>query len=452
MTTLTPRLTLASLTALFLVGGLPVSPAGAEVESFPPIKDAGRTAIFAPTGIEADEVKKAKVKLLRRHGAKKRRLRTHKVRDALTNSTTVTVSKRRRRDEAERLIVKLARPAPTTGCEFGAFSGLNLPGPCWRPYSDRSPFNRELPANVRQAPRSAEMAQRVGNYGGGAQIVAGVADSGSDYEHPLFYSQPGDPTYTIHCIEYSGRCEIEGMQVRIPVEARPAGGADHHLAVIDQASGWEYDLYNVQGKPSGEGGQLTIGWGGRTEIGTPDATGLDSNATAAHFGLAAGVIRPAELETGEIDHALVISVKCTNGTSVRPAGTGTGRPCTQLGLPNAGAPPMGSHFYLDMTEAEIAAADVTEWERTIMTAMARYGAFIEDTGADYNGWAIKVESGTSYTAFGQPDPWVELGKKYNLPNFHRNGIGQLYVFDLQDTVDWKREFAVADPCVSAGTC
>ena len=62
------------------------------------------------------------------------------------------------------------------------------------------------------------------------------------------------------------------------------------MAVIDQASGWEYDFWQVESKPAG-GGTISISWGGRTAIGTADADGLGSNATAAHFGLAAGVIR-----------------------------------------------------------------------------------------------------------------------------------------------------------------
>ncbi len=208
---------------------------------------------------------------------------------------------------------------------------------------------------------SDAIANRVGNFGPGPQIVAGVADTGSDYDHPIYFSQPGDPVYTVHCIEYSGSCEIEGMQVGFPADARPAGGPDGHLAVIDQAAGWEYDLYNVDSKPPGGGTIVSAGAAGLRSA--TNALGLDSNATAAHFGLAAGVIRPAELEQGEIDHALAISVKCTNGTSVEPAGTGTGRPCSSIGLSNHNAPPMGSHFFLDMSAQEINAPALPEWRK-----------------------------------------------------------------------------------------
>ena len=106
--------------------------------------------------------------------------------------------------------------------------------------------------------------------------------------------------------------------MRIPDAARPAAGGDGHLAVIDQADGWEYDFWQVQQKPKG-GGTLTVSYGGKTPYGTSNADGLGSNATAANFALSAGIIRPSELEAGKIDHALFMVVECTNGTAVWPA-------------------------------------------------------------------------------------------------------------------------------------
>jgi hypothetical protein len=234
------------------------------------------------------------------------------------------------------------------------------------------------------------------------------------------------------------------MQVRIPSAARPAAGGDGSMGVIDQASGWEYDFWQVQSKPSG-GGTITISWGGRTEIGTATADGLGSNATAAHFGTAAGIIRPEELRAGEIDHALFMVVKCTNGTYVWPAqGPGVGRTCSSMGLSNANAPALGQHFYLNMTDAEIAALAVPAWKKAILTAMAHYGMFVGDTGGD--SWRVKIQSGTSYTSFGRQDPWVRLGRAAGATEY-----GGDYVFDLESGVDWSK-LAVADPCNSRGSC
>jgi hypothetical protein len=338
----------------------------------------------------------------------------------------------------------------STACTFGQFAANSPPGDCWRPYASSSPFNRTLPAAPRQAAGSTAIANRLDGFGPGPQIIAGTSGTGADYDHPIYYSRPSDPSYKVRCVQ-PGACEVDGQRLRIPGAAKPAGGADGHLAVIDQQAGWEYDFYNVRRKPR-RGGKLRVSWGGKTPIGTGVGNGLGSNATAAHFALAAGVIRPAELRAGLIDHALVIAVECTNGRSVYPADSGTGRSCSQIGKSNSNAPPLGSHFYLQMSDAEINALAAPEWRKTILRAMARYGMFVEDTGAEANGWAVLVESGASFTSFGQPDPWVMLGQELGVQSFHRGGVGRVYNFDLQNVVDWGSKLRVADPCVSAGTC
>jgi len=69
-----------------------------------------------------------------------------------------------------------------------------------------------------------------------------------------------------------------------PAAARPAGGFatpgndhDAHMTIVDQQSGWEYDLWNVQSKT---GSTFNFGWGGRTRI---DGNGLGSAGVAAGY-------------------------------------------------------------------------------------------------------------------------------------------------------------------------
>ena len=224
--------------------------------------------------------------------------------------------------------------------------------------------------------------------------IMASADSASDWSHPVYFSQPNDPLYTIHCLEAWGSCEVEGMNVRIPAAARPAAGSDGHLAVVDQETGWEYDFWQARDRAA-DGGALAVSWGGRTEI-TGDGRG--SNATAAHFGLLAGIIRAAEMEAGRIDHALFMTVSCTADRAVYPA-LGLAKTCP---MPTD-APAVGQHLWLDMSSDEIAALDVPDWKKTILRALAQYGGFIGDTGGN-TAFAVQFESGTSYTSFGSVDP------------------------------------------------
>ncbi len=314
-------------------------------------------------------------------------------------------------------------------------------GACWRPYSASSPFNTALAAGTALAPDSAQIVQSwlaTWSSGGSStpRFAVGNADSREDYDHPVYYGQPGDPTYTVHCAESWGRCPVEGMQIHVPGAASPAGGSDGHMAVIDQSSGWEYDFWQVRQKPEG-GGTLTVSWGGRTRI---DGEGLGSPATAANFGLAAGIIRPQELAAGRIDHALFMVVKCTNGRAVWPAASNSGRSCASMGLSDANAPAMGQHFFLDMSEAQIDALAEPAWQRTILRAMARYGLYVGDTGGGF----LKIESGSSYTSFGLTDPWVGIAREAGLSPWHDGSTGKdVYTFDLSKAVDWAGRLKVA---------
>ena len=322
------------------------------------------------------------------------------------------------------------------------FTAGNWPGACWRPYSDASPFNQEIPANPRLHPELRPDRREDDELGQGpSDITAGVADTGSDWSHPLLNAKPTDPVYTVHCTRSWGACEVEGMQVHIPSAARAAGGGDGHMAVIDAAEGWEYDFWQVVSKPAG-GGTVTVNWGGRTRIGTPDADGLGSDATAAHFGLAAGIIRGPEMQAGVIRHAIFMVAKCDSGEKVFPA-EGVGSKCSDGA---ADAPAEGARLQLALNDGEIQALPVPAWKKTILAAMAHYGLFVGDTGG--SPWDIWAESGSSYTSFGAPDPWVSFAKSAGVPE---SGGGRYY-FDVASDVDWASHLRVIDPCVTEQTC
>jgi hypothetical protein len=326
-------------------------------------------------------------------------------------------------------------------CDSSLFWEGRWPPSCWRPYSSASPFNQELPGAPRVAPDSNRLVAQLLAFGPIDDLKAGAADTPDDYSHPVYFSQRGDPVFTLHCYETSwGRCPIEGHRIRIPDAARPAAGGDAHLTVVSRVSGWEYDLYKVQSKPSG-GGTLTFRWGGRTRI---NGNGLGSAATASGFGNLAGIVRATELAAGHIDHALFMIVRCDSGRWVYPA-VKSGRSCSALNLPTEGALPMGARLQLAMSPAEIAALPVSGWEKTILRAMARYGMFVGDTGG--YAWGIQLESGSTYTSFGRPDPLLAFAR-----NAGWRQSGGRYVGRLRDAVDWGRYLRVIAPCVTRRTC
>jgi hypothetical protein len=320
---------------------------------------------------------------------------------------------------------------PNTGWGVGVW-----PTGCWRPYADDSPFNQPLPDQPRLDPRSDQIVARFTEGAGPSDLRAGIADTAGDYQHPTYWSADGDPEFQVTCTEAFGRCEVEGMRVRIPDLARPAAGSDRHLTVVDQDSGWEYDFWKVESKPRG-GGVLRVGFGGRTRI---DGDGLGSDSTAAHFGNLAGIIRAPELERGRIDHALFVIADCDSGRAVYPA-TGLGAPCSN----RTDAPSEGTRLQLDMSDAEIRALRAPRWKRTILRAMARYGMFVGDTGG--SPWDLEFESGSTYTSFRRDDPIEDIARRAGILR-QRDG----YHFELSKGIDWRSRLRVVDPCVSARTC
>jgi hypothetical protein len=340
-------------------------------------------------------------------------------------------------------------PAPSASGWEG-FGVNSWPGASWRPYSASSPFNIGV-GGASVSPQSAQIVARVMQWNLPQNMTLGVSETTEDFAHPVYYAQPTDPTYTLHATAPWGANSLEGMKIPIPSDARPAGGSDGHMTVVTP-DGWEYDFWQVSSKPNG-GGTLSFAWGGRLRI---DGNGLGGDATAADFGLLAGVIRPQEMEAGEINHALFIVLKCTSagisfgfgtkaaasgeggGSYVYPAGKG-GSTCS--GESEAGVPPMGTWFTLALSDEQIAALAVPAWKKTILRALAHYGGFVGDTGG--SGFGVQMESGSSYTSFGETDPWVTFAKKNNLPQWNGH-----YVMNLSEGVAWQQDLRVLAPPTS----
>jgi hypothetical protein len=113
---------------------------------------------------------------------------------------------------------------------------------------------------------------------------------------------------------------------------------------------------------------------------------------------------------------------------------------------------MGARFQLDpsyMTDARLATFPV--WKRAVLRAIRDYGFYLGDS-TDRGLKVFPIESGTSYTSLGLPDPWVRYAKAHRLPSsFDRRIDRNVYEFDLESGVDWHRLRAIA-PCVTSNDC
>ena len=333
--------------------------------------------------------------------------------------------------------------ATHTGGGYGTLGDGVFPSSCWRPYAEESPFNDRLSRTPQvENGSTGTVEQLTSGAPGVSYFVAG--DEAKDWGVAMYYSDASDPVYTVHCTEPWGTCAVEGAQIHLPDGAEPSGvwplpnpnaDYDSHLTVVDQATGWEYDLWNIR---KIENGQITIKWGGKTRV---DGDGLGSDAVAARFGAAAGLIRAEELQEGKIDHALSLTVPCTVGHTW-PASKGA-LECADAGMPTNNALQNGDLLQLKMSDKRI--ATFPRWKSAILKAWKRYGAFVGDTTGSQD-WSLKFESAAGYESEGQTDPLVDLAHDQSLEPVDYNGNGQdEFWFDVAGGVDWKKKLRVVKP-------
>jgi hypothetical protein len=301
-----------------------------------------------------------------------------------------------------------------------------------RPYSDSSPFNTPIPANVQVLPNSSAIVDNSG-LGTTPSPMRVSASPSVDYSHPIYHAKSGDPSYTIKC--RSGG--VNGKVIQIPSGARPTGSSDGHMAVV-QPDGWEYDFWQAT-TPSNGTVSCNIAYRQRYDgpgIVTTDMKRSDSSlggGTAAYFGEAAGLIRANEIAAGVIPHALFVVIRAGSSGTVYPAY----KPSVTS---NSNGPAMGQRFRLNMSDAAIDASCAPGWEKTVAKAMAHYGLYFGDTGGD--GFGLMMESPLTYTAVGQANPWDAIAAQYGIRNDSTYG----YMFRWSNCINYRAAMqAIAPP-------
>ncbi len=340
------------------------------------------------------------------------------------------------------------------GFDLSLFSGSGAAPAGWRPFDENALINKPIIASPTLHANSAAIIAKMVSWGNPRDEYIGAGASAitntSDFNHPLYFGKDTDPLYTIQPTgdAYSGWSQWYGTQIRIPNEARGANGSDAHLSVVDFTNGYVWDFYHfmytdtVHKAPSG-GGNIVAkactrmslagsGWAA-ANIGSEgvitDAAGLSGIA---------GAFRPEEAEAGVIDHALAMVVKSTDGTFVAP-GVGTAGSSDPTN-----APPSGVCIQLNMTNAEIDALGASAHNKMLYKALAKYGAFVRDTGSA--SWSLLSSSSASFFSQGvTPDPWHTFGANHGLYFYATGGF---YLWEIQDpggAPNWATKLRVLDP-------
>lgn len=250
----------------------------------------------------------------------------------------------------------------------------------------------------------------------------------------MYYAANADPLVELVATEAWGHNPLTGRKIRVPQTAVAEEESDGHLTIVlapnnANAPGETVDLWQAQ--PVKEG-KLLFAWGGPGNVTGTLLQSEGLSADAAGFDLEAGQVRGPELKAGVINHALVVAVKDVKPSYVYPASH------TDGSSNEAAAPAMGQHFYLDYSDAEIAALPVLPWKKAILTALAHYGFYIGDSG-NYT-LSFIWEGSLMYAHSGKTEPFVEIGKEQGVPE-----SGGSDTFKLSEGLDWTRLRAIAPP-------
>ena len=210
------------------------------------------------------------------------------------------------------------------------------------PYSPDFAFNTPIPANAQTDPRSAAIvSQLVENAG-----ISKVGLSADGEVPPVYVAQPTDPLYSV---------TVGGKRTRfrVPAQAQAGGGADSPLVILDpqhpdfgrdtELRLWQANIGSNSLSASGAGlfhynnDGAVLNPDGSQSVSVPFAGG----GTGAGLSILAGLIRPAQVQSGAIRHALRFAYSAADFTNKyrspairtdQPKGTSTRNPSTAMDM------------------------------------------------------------------------------------------------------------------------
>jgi hypothetical protein len=305
-------------------------------------------------------------------------------------------------------VILLALAASILVCCAGATASVVVPPPPPPPtfvaplprvysqiFSSASPFHTIVAALKANGAVALPQAAMVSLW---SQGISNQDLSVTSYMYPVYVSLATDPVKLFTCGTQYAACDANNLSIHIPSGAVPEPQADAHIAIIDTTQNLEVDGWACAVNTS----TVACQWGGEHAFG---GTGLeDVGSTSVKGGYAAGLfeITAQELLNGQINHALGLNTNCLNNPTVYPAdqnANGTDESCGSTGPPS-----YGDMVHLLWTPAQIAASPYSAECKTVLTALATYGAYTYDTG-NY-GLALLTQHQLSYTAIGQVSPWA----------------------------------------------
>ncbi|TQM64531.1 hypothetical protein FBY41_0900 [Humibacillus xanthopallidus] len=245
-----------------------------------------------------------------------------------------------------------------------------------RPYADTSPWNTPIPPNPTIDPQTPTYQNTLTTTG--LTLTSDV----DQYTIGLYCVTP-DTTPTT--VTFSGYYSdyTSGTRVRhgyaptitnlpIPTTITPPTGTDAQLVIWDQNAGIEYGFWQF----AWTNGHATATNGYAIRTDTTSAGRFADGLAGRGAGLPylAGLVRPTDIATGHIDHALAFAYPFPSHQYTYPASKTDGKGTTGTDLPE------GTRLQLDptLTTTDLTNLGLTPTAVIIAQALQRYGMYVVD--------------------------------------------------------------------------
>ncbi len=312
-------------------------------------------------------------------------------------------------------------------------------------YNEESPFNTAIPETVEIDEHSSQYIQSIKNSLG---EVDSLILQVKQYSAPVYFAK--SETRRTDVKLFCGEAWELGVSmlknVPIPDFAEPADDSsgdtppddcgeassqDNNMIILDLENRCEYDFWQAR---KDNDNNWTASWG--NAISMDDDGVYDHGISTRGSGLAflGGLIWPDELETGEINHALVFNTPNTkSGGPVSPATDSDGITEEEWSLPE------GALVRLDPA-LDLDTLDLSDAEYGIAKALQIYGMYLADTGSE-SGVALYAVDPRSASS----NPYMKFFGDEAFPILSHIPVEKLQVIQLSSqNQDWQDSLKIEE--------
>ncbi|MCK6549744.1 hypothetical protein L6R52_28160, partial [Myxococcota bacterium] len=294
----------------------------------------------------------------------------------------------------------------------------------WRPFAANSPWNTPIGPSPAIDPDSPHQIDRLATSSQWSWLSIAI----DQYSVPVYFIDAATtPLVPVTVTRLAGEGFRTSPSAPIPAGAAPAAGTDAHLALVDRATGQEWDFWQAANGAGWTCGVCatadTLGSGVRPY---PQQGRMDwwrsHGARACGFPLTAGLITVEEIQAGRIDHALVIGYPGIRSRYFTPPASTAQATAGPL-IPTDGIP-CGGRIQLDPS-IDVTTLGLSPAGVVIARALQEYGAYVGDGNGSVALYADASPAARAVWSSGVLRS-NDLRTLINLRSFRLLQLGQLY--------------------------